>query len=110
MDAVVTTWALHEIDRRSETLSEAYRVLRPGGRILIVDFPKGSLAQRLWNEDYLTASEVGTLLSEAGFARVRARTIHKGQVIWAVGVRPPRTDSRHQALDAAQSGRDGAGS
>jgi len=54
-----------------------------------VDFPKGSLAQRLWDENYLTVSGVGTLLSEAGFAGVRARTIFDGQVIWAVGFRPP---------------------
>jgi len=88
IDAVVTTWALHEMDNRPGALAEARRVLRPGGKMLIVDFPKGSLAQRLWDENYLTPSEAGTLLSEAGFARVRARTIFEGQVIWAVGSRP----------------------
>jgi len=90
-DAVVATWALHEMENRLDAVTEAYRVLRPGGKILIVDFPKGSLAQRLWNEDYLTPSEAATLLKEAGFARVRARTIHKGQVMWLVGFRPPNT-------------------
>ena len=89
VDAVVTTWALHEMEDRAGVLAEAYRVLRPGGRILIVDFPRGSLAQRLWGEDYLTVPEARTLLTEAGFARVRARAIHKEQVIWAVGLRPP---------------------
>jgi len=89
VDAIVTTWALHEMDRRPGVLAEAHRVLRPGGKILIVDFPKGSLAQRLWDENYLTVSGVGTLLSEAGFAGVRARTIFEDQVIWAVGFRPP---------------------
>jgi ubiquinone/menaquinone biosynthesis C-methylase UbiE len=91
MDAVVTTWALHEMDRPRAAVAEAYRVLRPGGKMLIVDFPKGSLAQRLWDEDYLTAPEAGTLLREAGFVRVRARTLHDGQVLWAVGFRPPNT-------------------
>ncbi len=33
---------------------EAKRVLRLGGEVLIVDFPRCSLAQRLWNEDYYT--------------------------------------------------------
>ena len=94
VDAVVCTWALHEMDSRSDAVAEAYRVLRPGGKMLIVDFPNGSLAQRLWDEDYLTPSEVGTLLGEAGFVRVRARTIHNGQVIWAVGLRPPNTGTK----------------
>jgi len=89
VDAVVTTWALHEMEDRSGAVAEACRVLRPGGKMLIVDFPKGSLAQRLWNEDYLTVGEARTLLTEAGCAPVRARAIHKEQVIWAVGLRPP---------------------
>jgi len=92
-DAVVVTWALHEMENRLDALTEACRVLRPGGKILIVDFPKGSVAQRLWNEDYLTAPEVAVLLNEAGFARVRARTVHKEQVIWAVGFRPPNMET-----------------
>ncbi len=91
MDAVVTTWALHEMDNRLDAMAEACRVLRPGGEMLIVDFPKGSLAQRLWDENYLTASEAGELLRGAGFVRVRTRTIHDGQVIWAVGFRSPNT-------------------
>ena len=88
VDAVVTTWALHEMDDRPRALAEAHRVLRPGGKMLIVDFPKGSLAQRLWDEDYLTVPEARTLLTEAGFVRVQARPIHQEQVIWAKGSRP----------------------
>jgi len=94
MDAVVTTWALHEMNDRQHAVAEAYRVLRPGGKMLIVDFPKGSLAQRLWNENYLTAPEAGTLLKDAGFVRVRARTIHDAQVIWAIGTRPLNTGTK----------------
>lgn len=88
-DGVVTTWALHEMDDRANAIEEAFRLLRPGGKMLVVDFPKGSLAQRLWDEDYLTPKEVAELLSDAGFEKVKSRTIKKRQVIWAVGVRPP---------------------
>ena len=94
VDAMVTTWALHEMETPEEIVREAFRVLRPGGEMLIVDFPKGSLAQRLWNENYWTPSEVGTLLRETGFVRVRARTIYRGQVIWAVGYGPPNTGAK----------------
>jgi len=91
MDAVVTTWAVHEMDSPPDAMAEACRVLRPGGKMLVVDFPKGSLAQRLWDEKYLTAAEVGALLRGAGVVRVRARTIYDGQVIWAHGTRPADT-------------------
>lgn len=94
VDAVVSTWAVHEMDSPVDALAEAYRVLRPGGETLIVDFPKGSLAQRLWNESYLTLVEVDSLLRGAGFVRVRARTVFSGQVIWAVGFRPPNPGAR----------------
>jgi len=95
MDAVVSVWALHEIKNMHGALCEAYRVLRPGGEMLIVDFPKGSLAQRLWNENYLTPAEVSMLLRKAGFVGVSVRTIHNGQVTWAVGFRSP--DARTKA-------------
>ena len=94
MDAVVTTWALHEMERPQRALAEACRVLRPGGRLLVVDFLSGSLAQRLWNEHYFTSSEVRQLLLEAGFHRVRARNAFQNQVIWSAGSRPPENELR----------------
>jgi len=89
MDAVVTMWALHEMKRPKVILKEAHRVLRRGGEILVVDFPKGSFAQELWNEDYYCPEEVKTLLKDAGFESVTVRLIEREQVMWARGHRPP---------------------
>ncbi len=88
-DAVVSLWALHEMARPKAILQEVHRVLRPGGEVLIVDFPRGSLAQRLWNEAYLRPLEVKTLLQEAGFEELQVRLIEQAQVMWARGYRPP---------------------
>jgi len=68
------------VDARG-ALKEANRILRPGGEILIVDFPRGSLAQRLWNEDDYDPNEVACTLQQGGFNEVRATTIERGQVI-----------------------------
>ena len=89
MDAVVTVWALHEMGRPQPIFEQARRVLRPGGEILVVDFPRDSLAQRLWNENYYQPDEVKRLLQDAGFEAVRARLIQQGQVIWACGYQSP---------------------
>ena len=88
VDAVVSRWALHEMQDAQGALREARRVLRPGGEILIVDFPRGSLAQRLWDEQYYSAEEIADMLKEAGLEGVRARYIERQQVIWATGICP----------------------
>jgi ubiquinone/menaquinone biosynthesis C-methylase UbiE len=87
-DAVVTMWTLHEMKQPQAILAETRRVLRPGGELLVVDFPKGSLAQRLWNEDHYRPDDVKLLLEETSFSDIRVRLIERGQVIWARAYQP----------------------
>jgi ubiquinone/menaquinone biosynthesis C-methylase UbiE len=94
VDAVVMVWALHEMARPGSVLAESLRVLRPDGELLVVDFPKGSLADALWHEIYRESSEVRGLLTDAGFARVQVRLIARRQVLWATGVRPAHGAAR----------------
>ena len=89
VDAVVSVYALHEMSRSIEVLTEANRVLRAGGKMLIIDFPRGSLAQRLWNEDYYASTEVAEMLRQAGFADVESALIARGQLIWAEAHKAP---------------------
>jgi ubiquinone/menaquinone biosynthesis C-methylase UbiE len=83
VDAVLSVHALHEIHEPVEVLREANRILRDGGEMLVVDFPRDSLAQRLWNEDYYASTEVAGMLDQAGFAAVESRLIARSQLIWA---------------------------
>jgi ubiquinone/menaquinone biosynthesis C-methylase UbiE len=87
VDAVVMLWALHELRQPRAVLVEARRVLRPGGGLLITDFPRGSLAQRLWHEDYYTPRQVSKLLAATGYVDISARLVEDRQVLWAKGVR-----------------------
>jgi len=88
VDAVVLMWALHEMEHPKAILAEAHRVLRPGGELLIVDFPRGSLAQRLWNENYYSPEKVEQLVNRSGFSEVRATVIERRQILWIRGHRP----------------------
>ncbi|MCD6287940.1 MAG: class I SAM-dependent methyltransferase, partial [Candidatus Hydrogenedentes bacterium] len=90
IDAVVSMWALHEMEEPGRVLREAYRVLRPGGEILIVEFPRDSIAQQLWNEQYYSVKEIGDMLNQPGFIDVKAKTIERRQIIWATAFRPSR--------------------
>ncbi len=92
-DAVVSMGAFHEMEHPDAILAEAYRSLRPGGEILIVDYPRDSLAQRLWNEDYCSPDEIRDDLAKARFQNIRVRLIEQDQIIWAKGFRPPAESS-----------------
>ena len=87
IDAAIIFWALHEMENSQAILQETYRVLRPGGKILIVEFPRNSLAQKLWNENYYTIKKLTGSLREAGFRDIRAKRIEHKQILWVTGFR-----------------------
>ncbi|MBN2455270.1 MAG: class I SAM-dependent methyltransferase [Sedimentisphaerales bacterium] len=87
IDAVIISWALHEMENPHAVLQEAHRVLRPGGKILVVEFPRNSLAQKLWNENYYTSKELAGFLRKAGFKDIRAKQIEHKQILWVTGFR-----------------------
>jgi ubiquinone/menaquinone biosynthesis C-methylase UbiE len=92
IDAVVMVWALHELKQPRAVLLEARRVLCAGGKLLVVDFPRGSLAQRLWNEDYYTPQQVSRLLTAIGYIDISVELIEHRQVLWAKGFRTARQE------------------
>ena len=85
IDAAIMFWALHEMKNSQAILQEAHRVLRPGGEILVVEFPRNSLAQKLWDENYYTIKELTGSLRKAGFKDIQAKRIEHKQILWVTG-------------------------
>ena len=91
IDAVILFWALHEMKNVPAILREAHRVLRPGGKVLVVEFPRNSLASTLWNENYFARKALTGFLRKAGFKNIQAERIEQKQVLWVTGFRSKNT-------------------
>jgi ubiquinone/menaquinone biosynthesis C-methylase UbiE len=66
-DKALSIHSMHEYDRPLEVLRAIHRVLAPGGRLLVLDYIRGSTAERIWSERYYTPDQLRTLIGTAGF-------------------------------------------
>jgi ArsR family transcriptional regulator len=107
-DAVLIHQVLHYAERPAAVIAEAARVLRPGGRLLVVDFAPHELEflrtehahRRLGFAD----AEIAAWCAEAGLEPARARHLPGTPLtvaIWSARRPAARTDVRRQGLAAA---------
>jgi ArsR family transcriptional regulator len=82
LDAALLTLVLHHVASPAQVLAEAHRVLRPGGRLLIVDMAphdREEYRQRMGHVWLgFSADQIQRLLAQAGFADARIYPLAPG--------------------------------
>ena len=81
VDLAFFSQSLHHALHPGKAIGEAWRILKPGGRIAVLDLVKHRFeeARELYADTWLGFSEVEleALLQEAGFANVQTDLVHK---------------------------------
>lgn len=97
VDVSLFSQALHHAGRPENALAAAHRILKPGGRIIILDLLRHTFekARALYADVWLGFSEVELheMLEDAGFSDIEIRTVDREaksphfQTVLAVGVK-----------------------
>lgn len=86
-EVAVSVYALHEYEEPLRVLEQVMEVLELGGRMVVVDHLKGSTAEKLWSEEYYTASQVEDMLREAGFGNVKSELLEGRELVLCEGTK-----------------------
>jgi ubiquinone/menaquinone biosynthesis C-methylase UbiE len=89
-DQVLTTFTMHHFpgNLQARALAEMFRVLTPGGRLLIVDFPTGHGHGKSSHEKRGATNEIIRLVESAGFAKVSSGPVSMLKAIYVSAHKP----------------------
>ncbi len=69
-DICISMYVLHELKNPSTVLKEIRKVLKQHGKIIVIDFPKDSIAEDIWYEEFYPPKKMALLLRKSRFKNV----------------------------------------
>ena len=81
-DTCISKYVLHELKNPSMVLREIRKVLKEHGSIIMIDFPKGSIAEDIWYEKFYSPKEMALLLKKARFKNVNIEFLGGKELVY----------------------------
>jgi len=89
IDVVIVSNVLFQVDSNSSVFVEAYRVLRPGGRVLVIDWHSSSGGAGPKEDSIVTENTARGVLEEVGFSKLT--TVDAGDHHYGISAKKPKS-------------------
>jgi ubiquinone/menaquinone biosynthesis C-methylase UbiE len=86
-DACVSLYVLHELKHPLIVLRQVRRILNKNGIMVNGDFPKNSIAEELYDEEYYDCAYMKSMLAKACFRRIKVDFTRCRQLAFVSGLR-----------------------
>ena len=106
LDLAVLSQALHHAEHPQRAVDAAYRILKPGGRLIVLDLVQHQFeeAREMYADRWLgfSESDLAGMLERSGFTRIetivadRETEAPKFQTLLGIGVKARSTDGSHK--------------
>jgi ubiquinone/menaquinone biosynthesis C-methylase UbiE len=84
-DVCISLYVLHELENPLKVLKEVRKVLKQNGEIILIDFPKDSIAEDKWYEKFYPPNKMALFLKKSHFKNVNIEFLGGKELVYLIG-------------------------